>query len=542
MAREVWITGIGLTSSLGEGTDAHWQAMARRRPAAAGRRPRRASRPTPSTRWCRSTSRSRSRRAATAARWRTGSGSAPIPPASRSTMPASPATSTSSPTPTWWSPPAGGERDLMVDQTILEGVGAAPDGRRSSSTSGSPTTSARRSSWPSFPTSSPATSPSSTRSPARRAPSWARNWPSVSAVEIAARRIAADQGDIFLVGGAVLAERKDVLLVLAGAGWAWHGDPVSVWARPEKGGGAMMGSVGAFLVLEAREHAEKRGKTPYARLGTVLSGRSRREPGQAAADRRRAVRDAPQGSRRPALAVISGANGVLRPTREERDWLAGLKAAGAIDTVRGAAQHARRLRRGDVPVDGGARRAGAVAERVLPAGRRHRLRAGGDRGAGGDPGQCMGVVAGRRHGTGAAGERSRARRLRWLRRSGIPAVARSSRSPASASSPRSASASTRTGRRWSPAGPASSGSPASRPSICAPPSPAPSTSSTRTTAATSSSPSARLATDEAIRMAGIGTPGDFPGPLFTAIPPVELGWPRRRRLYDSGDPADRRRL
>src|SRR6185503_18764239 len=28
MAREVWITGIGLASSLGEGLDAHWQAMA----------------------------------------------------------------------------------------------------------------------------------------------------------------------------------------------------------------------------------------------------------------------------------------------------------------------------------------------------------------------------------------------------------------------------------------------------------------------------------------------------------------------------------
>ena len=28
MTREVWITGIGLTSSLGEGLDAHWQAMA----------------------------------------------------------------------------------------------------------------------------------------------------------------------------------------------------------------------------------------------------------------------------------------------------------------------------------------------------------------------------------------------------------------------------------------------------------------------------------------------------------------------------------
>ena len=46
-----------------------------------------------------------------------------------------------------------------------------------------------------------------------------------------------------------------------------------------------------------------------------------------------------------------------------------------------------------------------------------------------------------------------------------------------------------------------------------------------------------LATDEAVRMARIGAPGDFPGPLFTAIPPVELGWVARRRLYDSGDPA-----
>ena len=45
-----------------------------------------------------------------------------------------------------------------------------------------------------------------------------------------------------------------------------------------------------------------------------------------------------------------------------------------------------------------------------------------------------------------------------------------------------------------------------------------------------------LATDEAIRMAGSAAPGDFPGPLFTAIPPVELGWPARRRLYDAGDP------
>ena len=34
------------------------------------------------------------------------------------------------------------------------------------------------------------------------------------------------------------------------------------------------------------------------------------------------------------LGVISGATGILQPTREERDWLQGLKATGAIDTVR----------------------------------------------------------------------------------------------------------------------------------------------------------------------------------------------------------------
>ena len=50
--------------------------------------------------------------------------------------------------------------------------------------------------------------------------------------------------------------------------------------------------------------------------------------------------------------------------------------------------------------------------------------------------------------------------------------------------------------------------------------------------------SGELAIDEAIRMAGIGQPGDFPGPLFTAIPPVELGWPTRRKLYDASNPED----
>ncbi|MEQ9689447.1 MAG: beta-ketoacyl-ACP synthase, partial [Bauldia litoralis] len=157
---------------------------------------------------------------------------------------------------------------------------------------------------------------------------------SVSAVEIAARRIRADQGDIFLAGGAIIAERKDVLLVMSGAGWAWTGEPASVWARPEKGGGIILGSVGTFLVLEAREHAEARGAKPYARLGTVLSGRSRREPGQAAeiaAEQFAAIRKE-AGDRR--LAMLTSASGLSPLTQEEQGFLAGLIARGELDTVR----------------------------------------------------------------------------------------------------------------------------------------------------------------------------------------------------------------
>jgi 3-oxoacyl-[acyl-carrier-protein] synthase II len=36
--------------------------------------------------------------------------------------------------------------------------------------------------------------------------------------------------------------------------------------------------------------------------------------------------------------------------------------------------------------------------------------------------------------------------------------------------------------------------------------------------------------DEAITEARIGTPGDFPGPMFLALPPVELEWPQRLAL------------
>lgn len=49
---------------------------------------------------------------------------------------------------------------------------------------------------------------------------------------------------------------------------------------------------------------------------------------------------------------------------------------------------------------------------------------------------------------------------------------------------------------------------------------------------------AEFAADEAIRQAGIGAPGRFPGPLYIATPPSELEWPQLARLYQNAAPPD----
>jgi 3-oxoacyl-[acyl-carrier-protein] synthase II len=41
---------------------------------------------------------------------------------------------------------------------------------------------------------------------------------------------------------------------------------------------------------------------------------------------------------------------------------------------------------------------------------------------------------------------------------------------------------------------------------------------------------ADLAVEEAIAQSGIGSRGDFPGPLFLAVPPIEIEWEQRRKV------------
>ena len=158
----------------------------------------------------------------------------------------------------------------------------------------------------------------------------------VSATEIAWRRIGAGQGDIFLVGGACLAERKDSILNCALGGVLWSGEHLPIWERLEKGGGAMLGSVGAFLILEAREHAEARGRKPYAQLLDVQTDQSRRRPGDVAAKLTREFDAiAPTGS--PQVSILSAATGVGQATSEERELIAVWRAEGRVDVVRATA-------------------------------------------------------------------------------------------------------------------------------------------------------------------------------------------------------------
>jgi 3-oxoacyl-[acyl-carrier-protein] synthase II len=144
------------------------------------------------------------------------------------------------------------------------------------------------------------------------------------AVRIACARIAANQGDLFLVGGSYNAERPDVLLHYQMGGMLRHGDFAGVWARQKSGGGIMLGSVGCFLVIESRTHAKARGARPLAHIAGIATDRCRRRPGEATANARKQLAALRPGLGADGIAVLSGATGVANVTTEEADFLGGL--------------------------------------------------------------------------------------------------------------------------------------------------------------------------------------------------------------------------
>jgi 3-oxoacyl-[acyl-carrier-protein] synthase II len=114
-----------------------------------------------------------------------------------------------------------------------------------------------------------------------------------------------------------------LLLLYDAGGYLRRGTFEPVWERTDSPG-MVLGSIGAFLVLEERAHAQARGARPVARLLAVLSERSRRPPSSVTEALARMWQQLAALRSTAPVAVISGATGTEPGTREERAWLKSL--------------------------------------------------------------------------------------------------------------------------------------------------------------------------------------------------------------------------
>jgi 3-oxoacyl-[acyl-carrier-protein] synthase II len=142
----------------------------------------------------------------------------------------------------------------------------------------------------------------------------------IDAVRIAVSRIGAGQSEIALVGGAHNGERPDLIMLYEFAGMMLKDKFETVWARGTKSGFAL-GSIGAFLVIESRAHAQARGATPLARISTLISDHAKRAPGAVTQSLETLWDRLADRIDTKAAAVISGATGAEPATAEERAFL-----------------------------------------------------------------------------------------------------------------------------------------------------------------------------------------------------------------------------
>ena len=124
------------------------------------------------------------------------------------------------------------------------------------------------------------------------------------AIRIACARIAASQGDFFLVGGSHNAHRADTIMLYEMGRILRKNSFAGVWERQKDGGGMILSSLGCFLVIESRAHAEARGAAMLARIAAIATDRKQIVPLPGPFD-----------------AAISGASGVAAPTAAEKTFL-----------------------------------------------------------------------------------------------------------------------------------------------------------------------------------------------------------------------------
>jgi 3-oxoacyl-[acyl-carrier-protein] synthase II len=143
----------------------------------------------------------------------------------------------------------------------------------------------------------------------------------VSALRVASARIAAGQSEIALVGGAYNSERLDTLINHIFNDLLLKGEFAPVLA-PNRPAGFTTASVGAFLVLEASGHARRRGAQPTARLAKVKAANFRRQPGAVEASLSSLLAETMGEVKAAEAAIMSMATGVEPATGEEGHVLA----------------------------------------------------------------------------------------------------------------------------------------------------------------------------------------------------------------------------
>ncbi|WP_027489135.1 beta-ketoacyl-ACP synthase [Allorhizobium undicola] len=160
----------------------------------------------------------------------------------------------------------------------------------------------------------------------------------ISAIETAFARIRAGQSTHSLVGGAFVADRDDIFLLVEGAQAHAQNEWQPLWQRENgAGGGVIFGTIGAFLVLESRANAEARGAHVYATINAIEGDRGARAEG--ALEHRLERLSRAMGDGAEDVLILSGASGLKDITAREKQVLQKAFPKGALRGYGGMTGH-----------------------------------------------------------------------------------------------------------------------------------------------------------------------------------------------------------
>lgn len=142
----------------------------------------------------------------------------------------------------------------------------------------------------------------------------------ITAIRDAVARIAHGQSTHLLVGGGYNAQRPDLFLNMELGHHLARNATAGVAERSGETAGMIPGSAGVFLVLESADHARARGAKPYAKLTGIASDLGSRNPDETRT-RIKAMMDELDVKPAGSTAVISGATGCADVTGWEFDAL-----------------------------------------------------------------------------------------------------------------------------------------------------------------------------------------------------------------------------